>query len=100
MPLTYEEALQHIQITLNEMHSGGALSEEIEITPDMLLVGNGSPLDSIGFVTFLIDLETRLETTTGNTVSLALSEIEGESQNSGSVSCGMLAQHIVRSIGP
>jgi hypothetical protein len=43
---------------------------QLSATPDTIVVGAGSPLDSLGVINFLVSLEERVGDATGKTVSL------------------------------
>ena len=59
-----------IMNALIELNRTLGADEQFEATPDVTLLGVDSPLDSLGFVSLLSDIETELGQRTGRPVSL------------------------------
>jgi len=92
--LTYEQALDLIQESLESLQSAGIIAEHIEISPDTVILGSGSELDSLGFVTFISDLEERLCEATNEDIYLVLDEIGDFNINNPYLSAGTIAKYI------
>lgn len=73
----------------------GRPGEEAAVAPDLLLVGEGSPLDSLGLVSLIVTAETKIQEEFG--VSIAL--VDGavmDSQESKFKTLEKLAEHVTQ----
>lgn len=73
--ITTEFAWKLIKESLSSLQNTGLIKQEVIVDKDTVLLGTGSPLDSIAFVTLVADLEDRLNRETGQELSLVLNEI-------------------------
>jgi len=94
--ITYERALELIQNTLSSLHRVGLLDQEVLVRRDTVLLGSGSPLDSIAFVTFVTDLEERLSRETDQEAYLVLNEIHEFNVDNPVLSADTLAHYLVK----
>ncbi len=90
------KALGLIQASLDSLRRSGTIKVEISATDDTVLMGGGadSGLDSLGFVTFIMDVEDRLSQETGEDLAIVLTDIQGFDINSPTLTAGILADHI------
>ena len=73
-----ERALELIQESVEGLIRGGIIEESFVVENGTVLLGMGSPLDSLSFVTFVTDLEERLiDETDNDDLYLTLDEIQG-----------------------
>mgnify|MGYP001448534580 FL=1 len=73
-----ERALELIQESVEGLIRGGIIEKSFVVENGTVLLGMGSPLDSLGFVTFVTDLEERLiDETDNDDIYLTLDEIQG-----------------------
>ena len=73
-----ERALELIQESVEWLIRGGIIEKSFVVENGTVLLGMGSPLDSLGFVTFVTDLEERLiDETDNDDLYLTLDEIQG-----------------------
>ena len=73
-----ERALELIQESVEGLIRGGVIEKSFVVENGTVLLGMGSPLDSLGFVTFVTDLEERLiDETDNDDLYLTLDEIQG-----------------------
>ena len=73
-----ERALELIKETVESLIRSGVIETAFEVANTTVLLGMGSQLDSLGFVTFITDLEERLIDETGNDdLYFTLDDIEG-----------------------
>ena len=73
-----ERALELIQESVEGLIRGGVIEESFVVENGTVLLGMGSPLDSLGFVTFVTDLEERLiDETDNDDLYFTLDEIQG-----------------------
>ena len=94
-----ERALQLMQDSLSSLRRVGLLEQEVSLHGDIVLLGTGSPLDSIALVTFITDLEDRLNQGTNQEIYLVLNEIHEFSADEPYLSAGVLAEYIVKLTG-
>jgi len=92
---TYERALELIQNTMSSLYRVGLVDQEILATGDTVLLGSGSLLDSIAFVTFVTDLEERLSRETNKEVYLVLNAIHEFNADSMVLSVDSVARYLV-----
>jgi len=64
--------------------------------PDTVIFGADSPLDSIGFVTFVTDMEDRLSAATGKEISITLLDIDDFNESDPHLTVKRLADFLVR----
>jgi len=92
--LSYEQSLNVIQESLESLQQAGIIAEHISISADTVILGAGSELDSLGFVTFISDLEERLCDETNQDIYLVLDEIGDFNINNPFLSAGTIAKYI------
>ena len=89
-----EQALQLIQDSLSSLQRVGLIEKEVTVSEDTVLLGTGSALDSIAFVTFVTDLEERLDRESNQEIYIVLDEIHEFNAGNTSVPVGVLARYI------
>lgn len=95
-----ERALQLMIEVFDGLDKDEFLNESIIMDSDTLLLGRTSPLDSIGLVAFITELEERLiQETDNNDIYLAIDNIENYDSDNPAISAGMMAQYIVKLVG-
>lgn len=55
-----EKALELIQESLDSLYRSNVIEEQVKVNDDTVFLGTNALLDSLGFVTFVTDLEERL----------------------------------------
>lgn len=93
------KALQLMQDSFDSMQRSGMLEETIIIVPATIILGTGSSLDSLGFVTFISDLEERVSVEVGAEHYLILTEIHEANADQAFLSAGVLADYIEKITG-
>ena len=93
--MTKTQAVEIIQNSFSSLHRSGILEKNVLVTEETVILGVGSPLDSIAFVTFITDIEDRLNDTTGKEVYLVLSEIHEHNGSNQNLTVGTLVNYIV-----
>ena len=83
---------------LRSLHESGHVEQAIEPTEDTILMGTGTKLDSIAFVTLLTDVEDRLYAEFGREVSIGMDLGDWDDANPFRT-VGSLTDHIVRIAG-
>lgn len=92
--IAYDRALQLIQNSFSSLGRSGLIDEEVAVRADTVLLGPGSPLDSIGFVAFVTDLEDRLNRETRHDIVLRLNAIHDFNADNPALSVDTLARYI------
>lgn len=91
-----DRAFQLVVGALESLKSSDMLEGNVSITKDMILMGTESPLDSIGFVTFITDLEEKISDETKKDLYLVLNEIKEFNVNKPQLSVEALTDYIVQ----
>ena len=99
MAVSRERAMQLMQESLSSLHRSGLLEREVVVHGNTVLLGTGSALDSLGFVTFMTNMEDRLNAETNQELFLILNDIHMFNANNPHLSADSLAQYIVRLTG-
>ena len=73
--ITERFASNLIKDSLSSLQRTGLIEQDVTLNKETVLLGTGSPLDSVAFVTLVADLEERLNRETGQELSLVLNEI-------------------------
>ena len=71
------------------------IDQEITVRDDTVLLGVGTALDSIAFVTFMTDMEDRLSLETGQEIFLVLEDVHEFNYENAYLSAEILARYIV-----
>lgn len=94
-----ESALQLMQETFDSMQRSGMLEDAVVVKFDTVILGSGSLLDSLGFVTFISELEERVSDTVDQEHYLILTDIQDFNAEKSFLSAGTLAQYVVKITG-
>jgi acyl carrier protein len=97
--MNIQEALQIIQETLDSLSNSGMMQEKIAVDQNTVILGKGSPLDSITFVTFITDLEERLSQKTGKDCYFVIDEIGAFDINNPYLSVEAIANYMINLAG-
>jgi len=91
-----KRAFELIAESLEVLKETGGLANDVITNRESILLGPGSPLDSIGFVTFVTDLEERISEETDKDLYLVLNEISEFDINKPYLASDTLAKYIVK----
>ena len=94
-----EKALMLMQETFDSMQRSGMLESAVVVNSDIVILGSGSSLDSLGFVTFISHLEERVSEETDQEHYLVLTDIHEFNAEQSFLSAGTLAQYVVKITG-
>lgn len=94
-----KDAVRLIEESLAGLARTGLLDAAIAVSPDTVLLGSGSELDSMAFVTFVTDLEDRIQQRTGGDYYLVLNEIAQFNIDRPELTVDALARYIERLTG-
>ncbi|GBF48840.1 outer membrane protein TolC [Leptospira ryugenii] len=70
-----DEALQIMQSSLDSLKESEVIKVSIKVTPELVLLGKGSPFDSLGFVTLMTEMEDRMSRLTGQDIFFNIMEV-------------------------
>jgi len=93
--ITEELAWKLIEDSLSSLQRTGLMKQDVTIDKDLVLLGTGSPLDSLAFVTLVADLEDRLNRETGQELSLVLNEIHEFNVNVPYLTAQTLSKYVI-----
>jgi acyl carrier protein len=100
--MTQEEVLKVIQETLDSLARSGLIAQPVTAQEDTVLLGRGAIVDSIGFVTFMTELEDRISQKEDSEVSvfaLVLQDIHEFNPEDSQLAVGTLQRYIVKLTG-
>jgi len=92
-------AIKLMQESFDSLQRSGILEGAILVTSDTVILGTGSFLNSLGFVTFISDMEERVSAVAGQEHYLVLAEIHEFNAEQAFLSAGTLAQYIEKITG-
>ena len=76
-----KKALSIMQNSVDSMQRSGMITESIVVSSETVILGKGSFLDSLGFVTFISDIEERVSSVEGKDHYLILTDIQDIKRN-------------------
>jgi hypothetical protein len=82
--------------SVRSLRRSGIIEVDMEIEADTVLLGTGSSLDSMGFVTFVTDVEERLNRETGKDLYIVLTELEELYPGAAQLTASMFADYLVQ----
>ncbi len=91
-----KRAYELIVASLGKLKKAKMLASDVELKKETILLGVGSPLDSIGFVTFVTDLEESISSEEKKDLYLVLNEINEFNINQPHLCLGALAKYCVK----
>lgn len=99
MAVSRERVMQLLQESLGHIHRSGLLEHAVVVDGETVLLGTGSVLDSLIFVSFITDVEERLNAETQKDLVLVLNEINTFNSDDPHLSVDTLVRHIVSLTG-
>lgn len=92
--LTREDVITMMRESIEGLLRSGIIENSFSMAEDTIVFGINSPLDSIGFVTFITDLEERLCAATGKDIVVSLMEMDDFNENEPHLTVKRLADFI------
>lgn len=93
--ITHERSISLIQDSIYGLRKSGLLEQDLIVNEETVLLGMGSDLDSIAFVTLISDLEDRLTRETGRDQFLMLEELHEFNSEQPALTVGTLAPYLM-----
>ncbi len=94
----YQMSLDVIRETFESLKQSGVVDSDVDFSEALIVLGNESKFDSIGFVTFISDLEDRISEALNREVFLVLDDINNFNTNNPSLSVKVLSEYIASMI--
>ena len=94
--MTDKEALSLMQDAMTGLRRSGMIKQDIPVDGNTVLLGKGSLLDSIAFVTFISDLEDLVSDWTGKELFLVLNEMHEFNADRPCLLADALAQYLLK----
>ena len=91
-----DDMIKLMRESIEGLHSSGIIEKPFELAPETVIFGTDSPLDSIGFVTFVTDMEDRLSAASGKEISITLLDIDDFNESDPHLTVRRLADFLVR----
>lgn len=92
--MTKLEASQLIEEIVNNLLEADAINPIENFGDTSVLLGEGAVLDSISFITFITDVEDKIQEVTGKELYLVLSEIDNFNVDNPNLTADGLANYI------
>ena len=97
--ITNERSIELIQESVRGLRRAGLLEQDLAIDESTVLLGLGSELDSVAFVTLISDLEERLSREAGLELFLVLDDLHEFNGENPSLTVRTLAPYLVELSG-
>ena len=92
--ITNENAYKLIKESVDSLVRSGTIDPIENFSRETVILGSGSELDSISFVTFITEVEDRVQSLTGEEFYLVLNEIDDFNINNPNLTIGGLSDYI------
>lgn len=96
--MNQEKIFQTMQEAFNSLKESEIIKVDIVVNSDLVLLGKGSPLDSLGFVTFMTELEDRISRELDKEIFFQIMEITDFNVNKPFISAQNLSDYIQKLI--
>ena len=97
--MSNQKYIHIIQEVFDGLYMGGMIDRKIIIDDDTVILGAGTVLDSVAFVTLFMDLEDRLSEELGRDVFLLIDEIHDFNPLDDCLTVKVLQDYIVATLG-
>jgi acyl carrier protein len=97
--ITNERSIKLIEESIRGLRRAGLLGRDLAVDESTVLLGMGSELDSVAFVTLISDLEERLSREAGREMFLVLDDLHEFNSDNPSLTVRTLAPYLVELAG-
>lgn len=94
--MTYKKTFEMICESFNSLQRSRVIDDSVVVSPDTVILGTGSELDSLGFVSFISDLEERLSVAAAEDIYLVLNDIHDFNGDNPCLTIDTLARFVVK----
>jgi hypothetical protein len=94
--LENDRILGLLRESVQSLRRSGIIEVDMDVEAGTVLLGTGSSLDSMGFVTFVTDVEERLNRETGKDLYIVLTELEELYPGAAQLTASMFADYLVQ----
>jgi len=100
--LTKNDVIDLSQKCFDSLLKSEILSDDIRASLETPLIGFNSELDSVGFVTFISDLEGRINDFLGSDIYIIIPDIQGIDSSDSTLTLSKLAEYLISitNVGP
>src|SRR4051794_35650862 len=91
-----DDMIELMRESIDGLHTSGIIEKPFGLSSETVIFGADSPLDSIGFVTFITDMEDRLGALTGKDISITLLDIDDFNESDPHLTVKRLVDFLVR----
>lgn len=92
--MTHKFLIEIVEKILMDLQKAGMLEGDLNFSENLALIGPGSPLDSLAFISFLTQLEDKLSLEKETDVYISLNEIQGFDLSKNHLVVKDLIQHL------
>ena len=96
--ISNENTYKLINECVDSLVRSGSIDPIKNFSRETVILGSGSELDSISFVTFITEVEDRIQSETGEEFYLVLNEIDAFNINNPNLTIGNLSDYISATI--
>jgi hypothetical protein len=93
--LSKSDVMALMQESIDSLKRSGLIETALPVSDGAVLLGQESSLDSMGFVTFITDVEERLNRKTGKDVYIVLTDLQDKYPGAAQLSGAMFAEYLV-----
>jgi hypothetical protein len=97
--MNLKDAIEIIQKCFDNLESAGLITSKIIVNEKTIIIGEGSILDSIGFVTLVTELEEKISEQLNKDVFFVIDEIQEFDLNNPFLSAEQFAKYMIRFSG-
>lgn len=94
--MTRDDVLVSMRESVEGLVRSGIIETGFSVSEDTVVFGVGSPLDSIGFVTFITDMEERMSVATNTEFVISLFDIDDFNENEPFLTVNRLADFLYK----
>jgi len=97
--MNYDDIMALMQEAVDSLYRAELVEEAIKLNKGTVLLGDNSALDSMGFVTFITEIEERVEDKTGIEFVVVIDKLHEFNEENSNLSIGSLILFIESEIG-
>lgn len=95
-----QQVFQLIQESTDSLYNSGLIPEKVTVFNDTVLLGKGSILDSVAFITLFSEIEDRLSEKTGKEIFIDFAQLHDFNSDKSMLNVSTLADYIIKLLNP